>query len=875
MRPDLGSLSTLVVGTSWPGGDRLAEECAKARIEQKLFDRTEPARLGRYELLGPIADGGMGIVYKGYDPELNRPVALKLLHPFRDHDQSAHERVRREARALATIDHSNVVGVYDVVSSGGGIVIVMELVAGRTLASWAAEAARSWREVLAAYVQVAEGLGAAHRLGIVHRDFKPTNAIIGEDGHVRVLDFGLAHPFNGDTSSTTTTAHGTELTQSGMVLGTLAYAAPEQLEGAEVTPACDQFSLCVALHTALEGVPPFTGDTIDRRIASIRAGRPSLASDDRRIPVWLRAAVHRGFEADPARRHISMDALIAELRRPRGWNRWRWPAVAGALVLTTALATHAVQPSTADAPACSGGIAELARFWGPSRRAAVAGRLAGMAAPYAREAAARVVSELDERFRAWSGAHRAICMEHRTGRVSDALFDRATLCLARRLDDFRATLALLEKIDASGLSGAVTAITGLPAADSCANGAQLLAEPDLPAAPELRTRVGRARALLSAAAAERRAGRTRDAANLVERARVEADLSHYPFVIAEALLERGRVLTAAGELESAVPVLVESTQLALEHNLTRLAVEATARKIWAEGRVTGDAAQLPRELQYIEPLSRSLEDDHFLRPLLFMSIGSAYLASEQPAEARRYFELAGNAIHGVEHADIELLFIDQGLAIVTTDPAERERHAGRFLSGWTKALGERHPDALQARVMYAMLTADAATAHAAIGPACDWYRQSHPDLLTAYADCERVRAFLAEELGDRKAARAAYQAVVDTTRDAQAEELRLWGKLADGELAVLRGRPQEAVSQLAEIIKARGQATRWWERKDALEAELALGTALTALGDRAAAARHFQTAASGYAEIVQVNSSIEYRLRLARAKRERDASSRR
>jgi tetratricopeptide (TPR) repeat protein len=883
MAADLGDLSTLDMGT-WPAGDGLAMESARARLEQKLFGRADPARLGRYELLGPIADGGMGSVYAAYDPELDRRVALKVVHPCRHRDEYAHERVRREARALARLDHPNVVDVHDVVGSAGETVIVMELVAGRTLASWSAESARSWREVLAAYVQAAEGLAAAHSLNIVHRDFKPTNAIIGPDGRVRVLDFGLARLVTGDAGDAPPTtasapmpgpAHATELTHSGMVLGTLAYAAPEQLAGAEITPACDQFSFCVALHTALEGVPPFTGDAIDQRIASIRAGRPFLARDNRRIPAWLRAAVRRGLEADPAARHASMDALLAELRRPRGWTRWRWPALASALVLTTALVTHALQPWTTRKPglACDGGAAELARVWEPGRRAAITARLAGIAAPYAREATARVVSELDERLRGWSAAHRTTCRAHRTGRVSDVLFDRAMLCLGHQLDEFRATVALLEKVGASGLAGAVKAIGELPAADACANGARLMAEPNPPGGPEHRARVARARALLSGAAAERRAGRIKEAATLVEQARRDAELSRYPPVLAEALLEHGRTLIAAGELASAAPVLRESMELALAHDLKRLAVEAAARKIYAEAAESGDVAHLRGEIPYAESISRSLSADHFARPLLLASIGAAYLAGGRPGDARPYFDLARIAVDGAKNVDLELLDVYHGLAILAVDPEERERLARRFWWRWKEALGERHPDALEARVSYAVLRADAAAARAQIDPACDGYRQSHPDLLVPYADCERVRAFLADEMGDRPAARAAYQAVIDAAKDASDEDLRLWGKLAAGELAILSGRPRHALPDLAVVIEARGQATRWWERKDALEAELATGRALAAHGHRAAATRHFEAAATGYARIVVINASIEYRLRLERAQRERNAHS--
>ncbi|MEZ4362967.1 MAG: protein kinase [Kofleriaceae bacterium] len=175
-----------------PALDPLQMELSRAQAEQRLFGVAEPPRLGRYVLLGRLAAGGMGVVYGAYDPQLDRRVALKLVHSEAVHEPGMQQRLIAEGRALARLDHPNVVPVHDVVVIDGHVVVVMMWVEGETLASWEQARARSWREVVAAYLAAGRGLEAAHALGLVHRDFKPSNAIISEDGRVRILDFGLA-----------------------------------------------------------------------------------------------------------------------------------------------------------------------------------------------------------------------------------------------------------------------------------------------------------------------------------------------------------------------------------------------------------------------------------------------------------------------------------------------------------------------------------------------------------------------------------------------------------------------------------------------------------------------------------------------------------
>ena len=277
---------------------------AVARVERQL---------GRYKLERELGAGGMGVVHCAFDPELERRVALKVL--LRAGSPDARQRFLREARALAKLEHPNVVGIYEIGSVDGRDFIAMELVDGTTLADWLRERRRYLKEILEAFVAAGRGLAAAHEAGIVHRDFKPHNVLRGKDGRILVTDFGLARAAgqveviaNGEDTPQSTT-----LTATGSWVGTPAYMAPEQWRGGEVTPATDQFAFCVALWEALVDQRPFRGDTTDELRAAVERGitPKQLAA----APSKFRAILKRGLDPDPAKRWPSMRALLDEITR--------------------------------------------------------------------------------------------------------------------------------------------------------------------------------------------------------------------------------------------------------------------------------------------------------------------------------------------------------------------------------------------------------------------------------------------------------------------------------------------------------------------------------------------------------------------------------
>ncbi|HRI49207.1 MAG TPA: serine/threonine-protein kinase [Pseudomonadota bacterium] len=277
-----------------------------------------PARIGRYAVLRPLGEGGMGVVYAAYDEELDRKVAVKLLRSVAPPGAERRARLIREAQALARVSHPNVVSVYEVGEADGQVFIAMEFIDGATLTAWQASGP-SWDEVLQMYRAAGEGLDAAHRAGLVHRDFKPDNVLVGKDGRARVADFGLARGLRSEESlpaalpGTPDRPALVSLTLQGAILGTPAYMSPEQHRGETADSRSDQWSFCAALYAALYGMAPFAGDTLAALSANVQAGRLRPAPAGSTVPARINAALRRGLAAAPEERYAAMAELLSAL----------------------------------------------------------------------------------------------------------------------------------------------------------------------------------------------------------------------------------------------------------------------------------------------------------------------------------------------------------------------------------------------------------------------------------------------------------------------------------------------------------------------------------------------------------------------------------
>jgi tRNA A-37 threonylcarbamoyl transferase component Bud32 len=318
-------------------------------------------RVGRYVIESLIGRGAMGAVYAADDPDLNRMVAVKVLRAEALSDtarQQMRARLLREAQAMARLSHPDVIAVYDVGAFGEELFVAMEYVEGETLRRWCADRQGQCSEILSAYERAGSGLAAAHEAGLVHRDFKPDNVLVGHDGRVRVTDFGLARSVDGSDAARTSRSRDvtssdaasetvvltTTLTHTGALLGTPAYMAPEQLHGGAADARSDVFSFCVALHEALYGERPFAGATVHLLLEAVDQGAVRAPPILTRVPSWIRAVMMRGLHAAPEDRYPSMRALLDALHAARESSRRRGRTVVAAasglgIVLATALLT--------------------------------------------------------------------------------------------------------------------------------------------------------------------------------------------------------------------------------------------------------------------------------------------------------------------------------------------------------------------------------------------------------------------------------------------------------------------------------------------------------------------------------------------------------
>ncbi len=311
-----------LLATHHGGKEPFSERFRRAKLRQSMFgDAGERLSIGRYTITGKIGEGAMGAVYRATDASLDREVAIKILHR---RDETHRARMQIEAKALAKLSHPNVVTVHEVGTEDDQLFVAMEYVPGRTLERWLE--APSGPDVVEIFVQAARGLQAAHDAGVVHRDFKPENMIVGDDGRVRVLDFGMARSPGAtltdevDDDDTQLDAREPAITRTGILAGTPGYMAPEQFAGSRVDARADQFAFCVALHEAVWGSRPFRGNTLGELARSVTVGQATLFSEPPRIALpshqlqAVRAVIERGLAVEPTDRFASMTALQDQLR---------------------------------------------------------------------------------------------------------------------------------------------------------------------------------------------------------------------------------------------------------------------------------------------------------------------------------------------------------------------------------------------------------------------------------------------------------------------------------------------------------------------------------------------------------------------------------
>jgi tetratricopeptide (TPR) repeat protein/predicted Ser/Thr protein kinase len=544
--------------------------------------------LGRYLVIERLGAGAMGVVFAAYDPELDRRVAIKVLNARHDSER-ARARLLREAQALARVTHPRVVTVHDVGIHEGRVFLAMEYVEGQTLRTWANDRSRGLDERLRVLLLAGEGLAAAHRAGLVHRDFKPDNVMIGARGDVKVMDFGLARSHEGETSGVTGDWTGsgdtlsTELTQAGAMVGTPAYMAPEQLASLPADARSDQFAFAVTAHEALYGLRPFRGENLSGLADAIHEGRIVEPPKSHRVPPWLRRVIVRGLAADPAQRWPDLDSLLQAMANdPVRARRRRWFA-GSALGLSAAagavIAGWLVAPSEPPQQ-CRDLVAGIEGRWTDRGREDVEQALAGD--PTTQASAATVLATLDTYADVWDAANADNCESTHVERAqSERVHDLRADCLRHRRIAFEQLVDLLGD-PATPHDRAVEAAARLPAVEACSDVAALELEPELPTDSQLRGEVEDLRDEI--AAVESLIEMHSEPA--LERARAivaRADTLDHPPVQAEAALVLGRALATTDALESAVAELRRAYFLAMSCGHARTQAKAAIELVYAVG----------------------------------------------------------------------------------------------------------------------------------------------------------------------------------------------------------------------------------------------------------------------------------------------------
>ncbi len=607
-------------------------------------DHAEPlregVRFGRYVVIGRLGEGGMGVVYAAYDPELDRRVALKLLAGTRS--DAARVRMLREAQAMARLQHPNVVTVYDVGTTDDEVYLAMEQVQGVTLRRWLELARRSWTQVLTVMQGVAQGLIAAHAAGLVHRDVKPENVMIGEDGRVLVMDFGLARAHGPTTEmelagalSSTTSLLSSELTRVGAVVGTPFYTAPEGIRGEVIDARADQFSWCVTCWEALYGERPFVGEDLAELQRNILGGKLRGPPAGSKVPGGVRRALLRGLDIDPDRRHASMAALLTALAATMRRRRWRVAGyVAGALSLAVA-AGFGWQRVAAAAAAerCVAAGAAIASTWDEGQAERLSAAFVATGRPEAAEVWARTRPWLDKYAAAWASARSELCAGS-LGRAPTAQDELADECLEDRRAGLEALVEVFARADESTLRRAVTVTSRLPAIATCGDPEWLARAPRSPREPAAKAEAARVRTGLARVAMLVHAARYDEAMREVELVTPAAEALGFAPLRLALQVERGELEGHRGAYTEAEASLEAVVWAAEAEGLDELVVDAATGLVFTVGLSLARPEEGARWGRFALAVRRRIGTDETL------GASDTYAALGIVTEARGEFEEA-------------------------------------------------------------------------------------------------------------------------------------------------------------------------------------------------------------------------------------------
>jgi eukaryotic-like serine/threonine-protein kinase len=667
----------------------------------------EGARVGRYVVLERIGEGGMGVVLRAYDPKLRREIALKVMRPStKMRGGEGQQRMLREAQALARLNDPHVVAVYDAEITDDGVYIAMEYVEGRTLRAWLREGSHTWREALEMVLAAARGLAAAHRAGVVHRDVKPGNVLIGEDGRVRLTDFGLARedddPPPGSESFTPAgeqdeeTDGSSPLTQVGTVLGTPAYMAPEQHERQVADARSDQYALCVMLWEALYGRRPFQGAN-EEALAEAKLRGPALRPSTS-VPEWMHTLLLRGLCVDPGERWTSVDALVDAFASGQGKARRRRVFTGLGLATCTVLAGVSWQQwqRARQVTACEEAGASVSEVWNDDARTKLRTAMIETGVSHADATADRVMPWLDAQAEAWQAARTEACLDAEVHGTWDLdMLDRALWCLDERWMELDALVTELSSPEARNVQRAVQAAAALGRVTACRNVDVLRRPSNRP--EERRDEVRAVRAELSRAGALERTGAYDEGLAVARQALLQAKALGWKPLVATALLRVGSLLERKGEYVEAKQVTEAAFFEAAKAGASEVAAPAAVELVLTIGMRLGQPEEGLGWSRHAEVALASLPDVAGLQEASHLNnLGLVHHANGSTEEA---IALLGRALAireealGSEHPDVAAILNNLASVYSSDGPSEEAKALlERALAIWEQTLGPEHPD---------------------------------------------------------------------------------------------------------------------------------------------------------------------------------------
>ncbi|MCH9680115.1 MAG: serine/threonine-protein kinase [Deltaproteobacteria bacterium] len=677
----------------------------------RRVDGEEPelaGRIGRFRVLDRLGRGGMGVVYSAYDPELDRKVAIKLLRAdVREGmaQRDAHARLLREAQAMARLSDPNVIVVHEVGMVDDRVFVAMEYIDGLTLGQWLADSRRRWRAVLDVFLKAGSGLAAAHRAELAHRDFKPDNVLLGHDGRVRVLDFGLARSLTDDEPTASMgiplrerpelDTLNTPLTRTGAVMGTPAYMSPEQYMGYPANAQSDQFSFCVALYEGLYGVRPFVGSSLSELSTNVVEGNVRETPGEARVPKRLLTALRRGMSVKPADRYPSMEALLTELRRDP-LRKWRWGGMVLGVGTLASVATFAATRGTDASDACTGLERRLDGVWDDQARASIVGAIEGTGLDYAPRVAATSVRLLDEYAQQWVGMAKDTCGAGLVAKEGDTEHLRKQNCLDQRLNEVDALVEALGESDPGLAEAAVKATTSLTnGLSACADPRRLMVYDDA-GDPALGRKLAAAHARLAKSNALRVLGNYERASELATEVIEEAQAAGAGPLEARGMLIRGSSYERMDQLDKAEADLKEAIALAERHGDPATRGESLVVLIYVIGQDRSRYEEAKDKGRQARDVLVYIDAD----PLLFADLDNnlgvaARLAGDmdKALEFHRSSHLLRVGLLGSDHPDISRSLLNIGISLGTDSKyhAEAEGYLRDALANAEQNLGSQHP----------------------------------------------------------------------------------------------------------------------------------------------------------------------------------------